>query len=192
MDTADEIMTLAQNFIQTGGYNAFSYKDIADKLGIKTSSIHYHFPKKADLGCAVIERYIKDFKQLKLIINDETQDPKERFERYLKPFIETDHTGTKICLCGALGGELFSLPESMRKSMNDFFCFHEEWLSQILLEIRAEKNINTTEPSLVSAQYIFSTLQGALLIARSKNNNDFFRQIIKLIRLEALGHSNHL
>jgi hypothetical protein len=29
--------------IQTRGYSAFSYQDVADSLGIRKASIHYHF-----------------------------------------------------------------------------------------------------------------------------------------------------
>ena len=33
--TADEILDLAETLIQTRGYNAFSYQDISDALGIR-------------------------------------------------------------------------------------------------------------------------------------------------------------
>jgi TetR/AcrR family transcriptional repressor of nem operon len=56
-NTADEILDLAETLIQARGCNAFSYQDIADKLGIRKASIHYHFPSKSDLGISVIERY---------------------------------------------------------------------------------------------------------------------------------------
>jgi len=51
---AEEILDLAETLIQTRGYSAFSYQDIADSLGIRKASIHYHFPSKTDLGIAVV------------------------------------------------------------------------------------------------------------------------------------------
>ena len=32
------------------------------ELGVKNAAIHYHYPTKEDLGCAVIQRYRDRFK----------------------------------------------------------------------------------------------------------------------------------
>ena len=103
--TAEKLMDLAQDYIQTRGYNAFSYKDLARDLGIKTSSIHYHFPKKADLGEAIVQRYMNEFKKLYGANVPDDGNRLEQFNTYLDPFIATSDTQVKICLCGALGGE---------------------------------------------------------------------------------------
>src|SRR6185295_2042375 len=60
-ETAEQILDLAETLIQTRGYSAFSYQDIADSLGIRKASIHYHFPSKTDLGIAVVDRYVARF-----------------------------------------------------------------------------------------------------------------------------------
>ena len=57
------ILDIAQTLAQTRGYNAFSYRDISEVIGIKTSSIHYYFPTKGDLGEALVRRYRDNFKQ---------------------------------------------------------------------------------------------------------------------------------
>jgi len=49
IDIYKHILTVAEGLIQSQGYNTFSYRDIANQVGVKTSSIHYHFPTKADL-----------------------------------------------------------------------------------------------------------------------------------------------
>ena len=38
--TADKLLDLAQELIQTRGYNAFSYRDLADRVGIKLLAVH--------------------------------------------------------------------------------------------------------------------------------------------------------
>ena len=47
--------------MQVRGFNGFSYADIASELGITKASLHYHFPGKAELGEALIERYADRF-----------------------------------------------------------------------------------------------------------------------------------
>ena len=45
------------------GYNAVSFRDLADDLKVKNASIHYHFRKKADLGVELVERYTERFEE---------------------------------------------------------------------------------------------------------------------------------
>ena len=132
MGTADQIIDLAQAYIQTGGYNSFSYNDIARALDIKTSSVHYHFSKKEELGVAVIKNYLAGFETLFNADNASQDEFKKRFENYVRPFFEVSQTGIRVCLCGALSGELPSLPERMRAEVVRFFKFHEAWLGKLL------------------------------------------------------------
>ena len=46
-------MDSAQHLVQTRGYHAFSYADIAEEVGSRKASIHYYFPSKTDLGKAL-------------------------------------------------------------------------------------------------------------------------------------------
>ena len=57
-DIHQQILNVAETLIQTKGYNAFSYKDISELVGVKTSSIHYYFPAKEDLGKEVVKQHI--------------------------------------------------------------------------------------------------------------------------------------
>ena len=59
--TADRVVEAATAVVQTRGYNGFSYADIADLVGIRTSSLHHHFPAKGDLGQEVASRYRRAF-----------------------------------------------------------------------------------------------------------------------------------
>ncbi len=69
-DVFHQIVKVAETLIQTKGYNAFSYRDIAAQVGIKTASIHYHFPTKADLGKAVVKHHINGLSaELENLIN---------------------------------------------------------------------------------------------------------------------------
>jgi len=58
-DTATRILDIAERQMRQHGYNAVSYRDIAAEMGIKSASLHYHFPKKADLGISLVKRVIK-------------------------------------------------------------------------------------------------------------------------------------
>ena len=58
---ATEILDAAEGFARQTGYNGFSFRDIAAEIGIKSASVHYHFPTKGDLGAALARRYAERF-----------------------------------------------------------------------------------------------------------------------------------
>ncbi len=55
-DVKTAIMDAAERRMQLGGFGGFSFREIAADVGIKSSSVHYHFPTKEDLAAAVIRR----------------------------------------------------------------------------------------------------------------------------------------
>ncbi|MGA1190549.1 MAG: TetR/AcrR family transcriptional regulator, partial [Pseudomonadales bacterium] len=54
--TADRILDAGQELIQTRGFSAMSFQDIASEVGVKKPSIIHHYPTKAELGVAIIRR----------------------------------------------------------------------------------------------------------------------------------------
>ena len=56
----DRIKTLAQALYMRGGYEGFSFGDIAAELEITRANIHYHFGSKRQLMAALIEGFVED------------------------------------------------------------------------------------------------------------------------------------
>ena len=132
-ETAEQILDLAETLIQTRGYSAFSYQDIADSLGIRKASIHYHFPSKADLGVAVVDRYMARFGEaLTAIADDQSQSSMTMLDFYVQPYLQFASTPDRVCLCGALAGEMMALPPKVRERVDHFFRTHQVWLTEIL------------------------------------------------------------
>ena len=46
-ETAERLMDLAEAHIRNAGYGGFSFRDLAAEIGIKSASVHHHFPTKA-------------------------------------------------------------------------------------------------------------------------------------------------
>ena len=47
-EKASKILLVACSVIMERGYNGFSFRDVAAEVGIKSATIHYHFPTKAE------------------------------------------------------------------------------------------------------------------------------------------------
>ncbi len=161
-------MDVAEELIQTQGCNAFSYRDLSERIGIKTSSIHYHFNTKKDLVTAVMIRYHETFlEQLDVLKSEDS--PKKKFTIYISLFVKTFRRGRRICLCASLASDLEALPEDTCHLVTHFVAAQERWLSEILRqgidqgEFRRLDDINQT------ARNVFYTLQGAMLMARTSS-----------------------
>ena len=89
-ETATRLMDAAQLLIMERGYNAFSYKDLAESVGIRTASIHYHFPSKGDLGLAVMGRYLGKLDDALARFERTAQSGRARIEGLVKVFAETE------------------------------------------------------------------------------------------------------
>jgi hypothetical protein len=50
----EAILAAARRTAQAHGYGGLNFRDLANEVGIKAASIHYHFPSKADLGAALL------------------------------------------------------------------------------------------------------------------------------------------
>jgi TetR/AcrR family transcriptional regulator, transcriptional repressor for nem operon len=184
-ETAQQILDLAETLIQTRGYSAFSYQDIADRLGIRKASIHYHFPSKTDLGIAVVDRYVARFgAALAAIAEDESQSSMTMLDFYVEPYLGYSETPDRVCLCGALAGEILALPPEFRSRVAGFFRTHQAWLAGILKRGSARGEFGLAAPATKQARLIFAALQGALLVKRTTGDATELRDVIAVVKLQ--------
>lgn len=189
-ETRDQILDLAETLIQTRGYSAFSYQDIADALGIRKASIHYHFPSKSDLGVAVVNRYIDRFDTaLTQVAGDETQSSMAMLELYTQPYLEFARAPDRVCLCGALAGEMLALPPELRARVEHFFKTHQAWLTRLLKRGTSRGEFDLPAPPAKVARSIFAALQGALLVKRATGDMAQINDVIAVIKLQLARHA---
>jgi TetR/AcrR family transcriptional regulator, transcriptional repressor for nem operon len=189
-ETAEQILDLAETLIQTRGYSAFSYQDIADSLGIRKASIHYHFASKADLGVAVVDRYIERFgAALVGIAADDKQSSMAMLDFYVQPYLQFASTPDRVCLSGALAGEMMALPPEVRARVDHFFKTHQVWLTKILKRGVARGEFRLTAPAPKVARFIFGALQGALLVKRTTGDLSQINDVINVMKLQLAAGS---
>ena len=166
-DTRTELLDVAQELTQTLGYNGFSFRDLAQRVGIKTASIHYWFPTKGDLGRELMARYRKEFGAALAGIEARTQDPKRRLKSFVDLFKSTLRTGNRMCLCGMLAVEYATLPRVVQREIEEFFAECERWLARVLAEGREAKAFAFEGDPRASARVLFASLEGAMMVARA-------------------------
>ena len=83
--------------VQQRGFHAFSYRDIAEQVGIKTASIHYYFPTKAHLAEAVVRRVLTGAERGLAAIDTEVSPAPEKLRRFCGMFLQTYGEGDRLC-----------------------------------------------------------------------------------------------
>ena len=182
--TSTQILDIGQELIQTRGYSAMSFQDIAAGVGIKKPSVIHHFPSKADLGIAIIRRYRDTFAlQLEAVQKDPHKTAWDALEFYFTPYLYFARTPDTVCLCGALAGEIPALPEGMRLEVKVFIESHQQWLEDILRFGRKRGEMAFDETPARLSRILFNALQGTLLVKRSTDDLSQLQDVIKAIRL---------
>lgn len=185
-DTTTQLLDVAQSMMQARGYNAFSYKDIAESVGIRTASIHYHFPSKADLGVGVMQRYIEEL-EIKLDeIGCSKSTNTERLEAFSKLYITTESCDT-ICLCGSLASDHKTLPEALQFSVAAYLKATERWVAEVVAAGIKSGEFSYTGRPLDFAKAYVSSLQGGLIVSRAGGNKSRVVPVVQRVFLQMLN-----
>lgn len=157
MDTVEKLLDATERRIRQNGYHAVSFRDLADELGIKSASVHYHFRRKEDLGKAVVERYSQRFFEAL----DNAPDPLAAYCDVFEHALKRDEA---ICLCGVLGAETRGIPDDVAAEVKRFFEDNLAWLTNHLGDIG-------------NAAMALSSLEGGMMIAQSLDDYSIFDRV---------------
>jgi len=165
MDTKKQILDIAEHLLLDRGYNGFSYKDISAALNVRNASIHYHFPKKTDLGVAIIQRAIHRFRKWADDINSRDFSNSKKLDAYcqlFKIFVERK----QVCLGGALETDFKTLPEEMQAQTRLFTAAVYQWLESFLAAGKKKGDFSFPGTAKDQALLIVAGLQGIIQIVR--------------------------
>lgn len=176
--SADRILDVAERLVQVRGYNAFSYADVAEALGIQKASLHHHYSTKADLGLALVERYRRTFLDALCRIETEKTNALERLEQYVDLYRTVLRRG-RMCMCGMLAADVATLPKAMRAGITGFFEENEAWLLRVLEAGRDRGEIRLEGPSGSMATLLVSSLEGAMFVVRANGKLDQFDEVVE-------------
>jgi TetR/AcrR family transcriptional repressor of nem operon len=169
-NTKEKILIEAESLIQRKGFNAFSFKDIANAIGIKTASIHYHFPSKEALGIEVITWHTeKIFPLLSSIALDHRRSANDKIHALFDVVLTSTYKNDKkMCLGGMMASDFQSLPTSIQNKISTFFKLLINWMKEVLVV-----SGYTEQESLLLSKQIMSQLEGALLLVRLYQDESF-------------------
>jgi TetR/AcrR family transcriptional regulator, transcriptional repressor for nem operon len=170
---AIEILEAAEIRIRRGGFEAVSYRDLAADVGIKAASVHYHFPQKALLGAAVVDRY-SDKLSATLGLVDLTQaTTEEHLQRLCNCYMAAVQNDGMICLGCMLGAESKDLPDAVSEAARRFFKRLLDWI-ELALGDRAD--------AATLAVHTIGTLQGTMILAVTLKRPELMDEVVDQLK----------
>ena len=188
--TADHILDCAQTLIVAGGYNGFSYADIAEVVGIRKASIHHHFPSKVDLVRTLVSRYREEAEAGIATLEREVSDPVEQLRNYVGYWEKCImDASAPFCICALLAGELPLLPDQISMQVRAHFRSLAGWLTSVLERGARQGRFRLSAPARAEAETFMATVHGAMLSARAYGDPRMFGLIVApLIERYAARH----
>ncbi|ELR72780.1 putative transcriptional regulator, TetR family [Fulvivirga imtechensis AK7] len=180
MTTREKILDIAKDLIQCKGYNAFSFNDISKPLSVKNAAIHYHFPSKEILGCAVIDQErVRLCEWSKLTAH---LDYIEQLDQFFGIY-DNNLKNNRICMVGSLSSDYMAIPESMQQSLRIMVKEVTDWLTQLLEEGRKAQTFHFEGTAEDKASVVVTSLAAGLQIARVVGGEKF-QKIKNQIKLD--------
>lgn len=175
-DRESAILEVTEAMVREGGYNSFSFRNIATAVGIKSSSVHYHFATKEDLGVAITKHYsdkfIASLGDHEVLVAQKI-DPIKVYVNAFRTALAEDQG---MCLCGMLGAEIDILPKSVADQTRLFFKRNVDWLEKAYQAVGEKKN------SKARAIQTLSLLEGAMIASKVFGEISVFDQAAELFK----------
>jgi TetR/AcrR family transcriptional repressor of nem operon len=118
------------------------------------------------------------------IASDQAQTSMAMLDFYVQPYLQFANTPDRVCLSGALAGEMLALPPEMRQRVGHFFRTHQAWLTKILKRGAASGEFALPAPATKVARLMFAALQGSLLVKRTIGDLSQINDVIAVMKLQ--------
>jgi TetR/AcrR family transcriptional repressor of nem operon len=181
--TREQIVDKAFELMLQRGLNGFSYRDIAEPLGIKNAAIHYHFPNKMDLIKALIEENVQTLRRSTSEFMAYGGPARPQLEGLFRYTLQQCNCGRPICMVGALAVDYDELPDDIKEANDRFMRDTRKWLTRVLEVGREQQEFTFAGEARIKAISILATIQGARQLARI-HGADILEDLFQQIRLE--------
>src|SRR5713226_387054 len=165
-DKRTRLIETATKLAYGRGFREASLADIAEAARVPVGNVYYYFKTKEELGEAVVERRLAQFREFRDQL-DRLSSPKERLFAFVESIRSNkDQLALGGCPLGGLCLELHKEGGALAKKSAALYTEPMAWL---------EKQFRGTghgEDSRKLAVHVFSAFQGMAAVAYGANNPD--------------------
>jgi TetR/AcrR family transcriptional repressor of nem operon len=182
-DTRQSILSTARKMVQSRGYSALSFRDIAAAVGVKSASVHYHFPTKGSLGSELAREYTDELAAYLAEVLDASTTAGAFMTKYVGVFRAALLNENRMCMCGVMAAERDELPEEVQAEVERFSETNVTWLAKALERDEVKVSAKVRQGRALA---IFAGVEGAQLVARSRGDVAVYDQAIGAMRVAGL------
>lgn len=171
------LIDLGEGAIRSRGFGGFSYADLAAEAGIRKASIHHHFPAKADLGLAVLERYAARLEATLAGFRAPGRTAADAFVAAVRLYRDALGDGSTLCLCAALAGDGERASADMLAKLAVTNAMVIDWLGAVLHDGSEDGSLAVSVDGARITEYaagVLAQLQGSQLLARAGSDVAIF------------------
>ena len=175
-ERSDAIAALGEVF-RKHGYSGASLAEITEQTGLGKGSLYHFFPDgKQEMAEAVLEDVSCWFEVHVFTPLQDPAAPMDAIEHMFEAVDTYFHSGERICLLGAFA--LGDTRERFKAPINDYFTRWTDALTKAL-----QRTGFTRTQARHTAEEVVVAIQGALVIARSRQDSQVFARTLKRLRL---------
>jgi len=165
-NTKEQILDTAFDLLLQRGMNGFSYRDIAEPLGVKNAAIHYHFPSKMKLVKALIEESHQRLRRKTSEFMAYGGPARPQLEGMFQLTMSQWECGRPVCMVGALSIDYEELNSAAKGALDRFMQDTVTWLTKVLETGREQGEFRFNGGAFGKAVSILAMIQGARQLAR--------------------------
>lgn len=181
-ETRTSLLDAAEKIVRERGYDAFSYADLAEAVGIRKASIHYHFPAKTDLASAIMLRYTQRHFESLAEVAASSETAAQALISFVSAYRNALGAGDMLCLCVAYCHSRRSLADAVQKDVESFQRRSLDWLEQRFAEAVSDDSISAVRDPATEAAACLAMVQGAQIIARAFADPAYFDSSVEAFR----------
>src|SRR5216684_9235582 len=175
-DKRTRLIETATKLAYGRGFRETSLADIAEAAHVPVGNVYYYFKTKEEIGEAVVERRLGQFREFREEI-DRLSSPKER----LFAFVESIHGNREQlarggCPLGGLCSELHKEGGALAKKSAALFTEPMGWLEEQFRALGHERD------SRALAVHFFSAYQGLAAVALGANDREVVGMEVKRLQ----------
>jgi len=174
-NTSDEILNCARSLIVLGGYNGFSYADIAKVVGVRNATIHHHFASKSVLVQSLVARYREEVQLGLAGLERHVPGSLAQLRAYIQYWESCiADNSAPFCICALLASELPLLPAEVALEVKAHFRSLSAWLASVFERGAKDGQLRLATSAQVEAESFMATIHGAMLSARAYGDPKIF------------------
>lgn len=180
-DTKTALLDSAEHAARTRGFDGFSYADLSADVGIRKASIHHHFPTKAALSVALMERYYNDLEMACAEIDTKYEQGAARLTALIDRYRMAMNGGKSLCLCVSFSTSRESLPREVVTQISRFRIMIIGWIERAFIAGQQDGSIKAVGAPAVEASAALPLLEGAQLAARVEEKPELFDSAVRIL-----------